>query len=243
MTPVAVIDDVLWLVPARAGSKSVPNKNVRLLAGAPLMAHRIRSARAISPEANVWVSTDDDGYAAIAIEAGASVPFIRPADLATDTTSSMRVVEHAMEFAESLGKSFWALGLLEPTSPFVPAALLREAVDELRAETAATALVAVRRVSPASYFVQPRDRWLSVLGKRLASGSGQRRQDVPEEITPAGGLYLATWSHLRSGGSFYSEKTLAFEVSDACGLEIDEPIDWLWAEFLVDQGEVVLDGG
>ncbi len=241
MSETGWIDDVLWLVPARSGSKGIKHKNIRALGGVPLLATRVRSALKLSPASNVWVSTDSAEYAAIATLAGATVPFLRPYALATDDASSMAVVRHAMDHADLIGAKFWALGLLQPSSPFVPSELLLGAVDELRANREASALVTVRRVNPPTFLVQPRDRTLAVLGQRFADKSRLRRQDLPEEITPSGGLFLSTWSNLRGRGTFYTDQTLSFEVSDVCGVDIDEPIDWQWAEFLLESGAATLE--
>lgn len=117
---------ILGVIPARGGSKGLPRKNVLPLAGVPLMAWSIRAARGSGVLARVVVSTDDDEIAAVAKEHGGEVPFMRPADLATDTATSMAVVKHALGVVEELERAangaafreYDAVCLLQPTSPF-----------------------------------------------------------------------------------------------------------------------------
>ena len=105
-------NDILWIIPARSGSKSIINKNIKLLNNIPLIEYRIKSALTIAEENQVWVSTDSNEYASIAIKAGAKVPFIRPDYLSNDTASSNDVVLHAINFAEKSGLKFNFIGLL-----------------------------------------------------------------------------------------------------------------------------------
>jgi len=228
----------LWLVPARAGSKSIPHKNVRPLAGHPLLAWRIAAARALSGDDPVWLSTDTPDYAALGERYGARVPFLRPPELAADDARSIDVVRHAMAFAEAEGAPADALGLLEPTSPFVQPATLRDAADRLERTPAAQAIVATRLARPSTFYIQPEAETLAVLAARMAAAGVLRRQDEAAEVTPSGGFYIARWAGLRQGGGFYVESTLSHRVSEIEGLEIDEPIDWDFAEFLVDSGRV-----
>ena len=88
---------ILWVITARSGSKSIPNKNIKILAGNPLIKYMIESALNTDISKDVWVSTDSKEYAKIALKLQAEVPFIRPSNLATDDASSFDVVLHAME--------------------------------------------------------------------------------------------------------------------------------------------------
>ena len=137
---------ILWLVAARSSSKSIPDKNIKLLGGLPLLAYRIKSVLSFAAKEDIWISTDSEHYAEIAKAYGATVPFIRPKALASDTAASVDVVLHAMDHADSLGKKYTGIGLLEPTSPFVSAANIEEAVNILCSEPEAENIVAVRHV-------------------------------------------------------------------------------------------------
>ena len=229
------MDNILWLISARAGSKSILNKNIKVLCGFPLLAYRIKTALAISRPCDVWVSTDSQEYADIAKSYGAVIPFLRPDILSTDNASSVDVVLHAMLHAEKLGKKYDAIGLLEPTSPFITSKQLSESLNELFNDKDAENIVAVRSVRPHTYFVQEKSKYLNTLANKFNLSSKLRRQDRTDEITPSGGFYISKWNSFLKNKTFYTEKTLQFQVSDFHGIEIDEPVDWLWAEFLLEK--------
>jgi CMP-N-acetylneuraminic acid synthetase len=231
---------VLWLVAARSGSKSIPHKNIQELAGHPLLAYRVRTALTLAGPEDVWITTDSDRYAAIAESYGATVPFVRPAELATDSTGSADVVLHAMDVARSMGRDYDAVGLLEPTSPFVLPRTLSKAVERLGDATPAQAIVATRAVRPSSFYVQRSTLYLDQLAARLATGV-LRRQDEEVEVTPSGGFYIARWDSFLHTRTFYTPTTLSHLVDETEELEIDEPIDWEWANFLVASGRVTPD--
>jgi CMP-N,N'-diacetyllegionaminic acid synthase len=231
-------NETLWLIPARSGSKSIPNKNIRYLGEHPLLAYRIRTALKITAAESIWLSTDSDEYAKIGAVAGAKIPFMRPAHLATDTASSMDVVLQAMEFAEQQGKKFSFIGLLEPTSPFIYPELLVGALDKLSADADADAIVAVKEARPNTIFIQPENQYLDTLASNLAKLKNIGRQNFSREITPSGGFYISRWENFKMNKTFYTPKTLPYLVSRESEIEIDDEIDWDFAEFLVRQGKV-----
>jgi CMP-N,N'-diacetyllegionaminic acid synthase len=233
----SVLDKVLWLVPARSGSKSIPNKNIKMLGPLPLLAYRILTATRLSAKENIWISTDSSGYAELAEKYGAFVPFLRPSDLASDSASSMDVVLHAMDFAENNGfNDYEYIGLLEPTSPFIYSSTLNDAVHNLVNDINAEAIVAVKESLPNIFFIQDDDIYLAELAQRFKDAKSLRRQAYKKQITPSGGFYISRWEAFKKNKSFYTEKTIAFEVPVESTVEIDEPIDWVWAEFLLEHG-------
>jgi CMP-N-acetylneuraminic acid synthetase len=141
-----------------------------------------------------------------------------------------------MRHAETLGRKYDAIAILEPTSPFITSAELSAAARELFADDKADAVVATRRVRPSTFYVQEESRYLDKVARNIAGKGQLRRQDEKEEITMSGGFYIARWEFFKKHMTFYSEKTLSFLVPDLHGLEIDEPVDWTWAEFLVEKG-------
>ena len=223
---------ILWLVPARSGSKSVPNKNIKLLKGKPLLDYRIKSAIKSSYHNSVWISTDSQEYAEIAKASGAKVKFLRPNDLATDDSSSVDVVLHAMNYAEEHNYSFDFIGLLEPTSPFITTVQLDQAIQKLLVTKDARSIVSVVEHRPNTIFVQEEALYLDQLARNLEGFNKLSRQEIKREITPSGGFYIARWPSFISDKSFYTKKTLPFLVDEISGLEIDHPIDFLFAEFI-----------
>ena len=231
---------ILWLITARSGSKGIPNKNIKELLDLPLLAYKIKTALSISQSDNVWISTDSIEYANIAKVFGAHVPFLRPNELASDNASSMDVVLHAMEFAENIGKQYDYIGLLEPTSPFVYFNDLENAVIKLDKHDYAQAIVAVKESRPNTFFIQEESEFLDVFSKRLEDSKSLGRQFFKKEITPSGGFYISKWDAFKENKSFYTDKTLAFLLPEESTLEIDEIIDFDWAEFLVKYNKVDL---
>jgi CMP-N-acetylneuraminic acid synthetase len=227
--------DILWLITARSGSKSIKNKNIKLLNDIPLIVYRIKSALSISEKKNVWVSTDSEEYASIARKAGANVPFIRPKELANDTATSNNVVLHAMDFAEKSGFKFAFIGLLEPTSPFVYYNDLLNAINLLRNNNKATSIVAVKETRPNTFFIQDDSEYLDILSSRFEKKKLMGRQEFITQITPSGGFYISKWDDFKAKKTFYTKKTLPYILPEECSLEIDEPIDWSLAEFFVNQ--------
>lgn len=229
---------VLWLIPARSGSKGISDKNVKLLGAHPLLAYRVKTALRLADPSLVWVSTDSDRYADIAKSYGATIPALRPHELATDTSTTIDVVFHALELANSRGLAPDVIGVLEPTSPFVQLSTLKQALDRLVQHPTAAAIVATRPAKPSSFFLQPKQEFLSILAERIRTKGVLRRQDEVSEITPSGGFYLAKCNDFLRYGSYYTPLTLSHEVSPLESLEIDDPLDWDWAEFLLKSGKV-----
>lgn len=225
--------NILWLVTARSGSKSIPDKNIKILGNQPLISYRIQSALTTKIDGDVWVSTDSEKYAEIAKEYGAEIPFLRPDYLSTDDASSMDVVLHAMEYASSLGKKYDFIGLLEPTSPFIQGSDLDKAIELLNESENASAIVATKESRPNRIFIQEEDEYLSELADNLKLYKKLGRQSFGREITPSGGFYISKWDDFLKNKSFYTKQTLSYLVDDISGLEIDEPLDWQFAEFII----------
>lgn len=231
---------VLWLVPARKGSKSVHNKNIKILGGNPLISYRIRSAHNTSVSNDVWVSTDCHEYAEISKKFGAQIPFIRPPHLASDEATSVDVILHAMDFAEKAKLFYDYIGLLEPTSPFILSQQLDDAINILEKNDEAIAIVATRENRPNSAFIQKDATFLSEIALNLSNLKKINRQSFYKEITPSGGFYIGKWNDFLKHKTFYTDKTLSYNVNEIHGLEIDEPLDWEFAEFLIKKGLINL---
>ena len=224
---------VLWLITARSGSKGIPNKNIKILGGKPLLAHRILNTPPLNGGSNLWLSTDSIEYAKIAKSFGCKVPFLRPENLSDDNSSSVDVVLHAMGYAESHGMCFDYIGLLEPTSPFISGVDLELALKDLESDINADSIVAVRESRPNTAFVQDEDKYLGLIANNIKEFSQLGRQNFKRQITPSGGFYIARWNKFKEAQSFYTPNTLAYMVDEESGLEIDEPLDWLIAEAII----------
>jgi len=226
---------ILWLIAARSGSKSITHKNIKLLGGHPLLSYRIESVKETRSDHDLWITTDSEVYASIAQKYGAEVPFIRPEELSTDISSSIDVVLHAMEYAKKSNKEFDYVGLLEPTSPFITSNQLDGAINLLEENKGALAVVAVKETRPHKIFIQKESMFLEELSVNLERLKNIGRQEFEKEITPSGGFYISKWNTFLEKKSFYTSKTLSFEVDEISGLEIDEPLDWEFAEFIINK--------
>ena len=226
---------ILWLITARSGSKSIVDKNIKVLGKHPLISYRIRSASSSKFSNDIWVSTDSKEYASIAKKYGANIPFLRPEYLASDDADSVDVVLHAMDYAIKLNQEYEYIGLLEPTSPFITVDDLDGSIDLLDNNKRATGVVAVTESRPHKIFIQKQNKYLDELANNLDKVKRLGRQSFDKEITPSGGFYIAKWDSFLKKKSFYTAKTLSYEVDEISGLEIDEPLDWEFAEFIVNK--------
>lgn len=215
---------VACLVPARAGSSRILDKNLQLVGGLRLLERAVRTG--IEAFGEVFVSTDDEEYARIARDAGALVPRLRPAALGASTTSMDEVIQHAL--AELLSADHRILVLVQPTSPFTEAADLLAVVDALVSSPAAACAMTVERLPAHTAFVlvQGSDGLSRHLAPAFASA---RSQDVPALHRPTGGAFASWTSRLRDGGEIAAEPIATVEVPSSRALDIDDPEDLVLA--------------
>ena len=221
---------VLAIVPARSGSKGVPGKNVRVLAGRPLIEYTALAARESGVIDRIVLSTDSDEIADAGRRSGLEVPFIRPASLAADDTPMLPVVRHAIDALSASGWTPDVIVLLQPTSPLRRPSHVRDAVTMLR-ETKADSVVTVvelpRHLSP-DYVMRIEDGLLRPFlpeGERLT-----RRQDARPAYSRDGTVYACWRATLDRFGTIYGERCQPLVVNAADSLSIDTPDDWAEAE-------------
>jgi CMP-N,N'-diacetyllegionaminic acid synthase len=218
---------VLALIPARGGSKGIPRKNIRTIAGKPLISWTIEAALSTIGIDDVVVSTDDEEIADVARRSGAAVPFIRPADLATDQTPGIDPVLHAL----GMMPDFDAVVLLQPTSP-------------LRTPADIEAVLALDRngTSPSVVSVCAADAhpaWMYTLGEGGAmipladTPSVARRQDLDPVYALNGAIYYAHVEWLKTQRRFVGPHTLAYVMPVDRSVDIDTPLDWRISEMLL----------
>lgn len=221
---------MLGLVPARGGSKGVPGKNTRLLAGHPLLEYTARAALASGVLHRVILSTDSTEIADCGRTVGLEVPFMRPAALARDDTPMLPVVEHALDELRRQGWEPAVVVLLQPTSPLRTPAQIRAAVELLR-QTGADSVVSVVAVPPhhSPDYVMRIDE--GRLRPFLPEGARvTRRQDARPAYVRDGTVYAFRTTVLRRVGSLYGDDCRPLLLDAAESLSIDTAADWAAAE-------------
>jgi len=221
---------VLALIPARSGSKGVPDKNTRLLAGCTLLEYAAAAAVASGVIDRIVLSTDSDRIAAEGRRVGVEVPFVRPVDLARDDTPMFPVIEHALDALEKDGWFPDIIVLLQPTSPLRRPEHIRDAVRELRgsgADSVVTVVEVPRHFSPDYVMRMDGGRLVSFLpeGKSVT-----RRQDARSAFARDGTVYAFWHRTVREMRSIYGHdcRPLVLPAEDV--ITIDSPSDWAEAE-------------
>ena len=233
---------VLAIVPARAGSKGLPGKNIRLLGGRPLLAWPIVAARGSRHVDRVIVSTDSPEFAALAVEAGAEAPFLRPAALAGDTASSIDVILHALDHLEAAGDRYDYVVLLEPTSPLTESADIDRALQMLaESRSVADSIVGVSPLVAAHPAFAVERAPSGLIRPRAAPDFGAlpRRQDIEPLFALDGSLYASTTEALRARRGFYHERTMAYVTPRWKSFEVDDLLDFICIEAVLAHRELL----
>jgi N-acylneuraminate cytidylyltransferase len=215
----------LAVVPARGGSKSVPRKNIRLLAGRPLLHYTLAQAAGVPEIDRMVVSTDDAEIAAVARAGGAEV-VDRPADLATDSAPTEWALLHALDRLEAGGERFDFVVVLEPTSPFRSPNTIRRCMSRIL-ETGAPSLMTV---------IETRDnigRLDHGQFRPLVPGAPRRRQAREPFFVESSTVYVARVDFLRETGSLVADDWAAEPVPEEEAIDINTPLDFAVAEALM----------
>lgn len=222
----------LAIIPARSGSKGLPDKNIRELAGKPLMAYTIEAALDSGIFETVMVSTDSAKYADIAKEYGAEVPFLRSTAASSDLASSWDVVLEVLERYHEMGKEFDALMLLQPTSPLRTEQNIREAYEEMiRKKADAVVSLCETEHSPLQCNVLPES--LSLAHFIRTEAKGKRRQDMKRYYRLNGAIYLTKVRFFLENRDIYAGRCFAYLMSRMNSVDIDDEFDFIVAECIL----------
>lgn len=237
------------LIPARAGSKRVVDKNVRPLAGHPLIAYTIAASLDSGLFDAVMVSTDSERIAAIARHYGAEVPFLRPAEFAADRSPDIEWLDDMLRRLQEAGRSWDCFALLRPTSPFRAVETLRRAWSTFRGDETADSLRAVERTR-----LHPGKMWL-VDGSRMVPAvtelGGERSpadqpwhstpyQALPTVHTQNASLEIARCRVVLETRTIAGEAIMPFVTRGYEGFDINDEVDWIVAEELLRRGDAEL---
>jgi CMP-N,N'-diacetyllegionaminic acid synthase len=222
---------LLAIVPAKQRSSRLPDKNLRLLGGKPLIVHTIECALQCKSIDRLIVSTDSPVIRAISLNAGAEVPFFRPPDLATATAATEDVIIHAVQFLkeqENLTYDFFVV--LQPTSPLRTPDDIDQAFQLLLTSEVDSVVSVSQMAIPASHLV--------VVANGLVK-SAEDYQLFPRELSffkLNGAIYISRMDILLKTGRLLGEKVLPFFMPDSRSVDIDTPDDFLFADILFTKG-------
>lgn len=225
---------VIAIIPARSGSKGVPNKNILSLGGHPLLAWSISAARRSRLIDEVIVSTDSEEYARIADEYGASVPFLRPASLSQDDSSDLSCMQHALSEIKRTGKGPEIIVHLRPTTPLRDPAIVDRAIESYLSDHVHTALRSVHEMSESAY------KSLEISESGVLKGINSydtsldkfndSRQSYAKTYSANGYVDILDVEHIERTGLLHGDSVKAFIVSEA--YEIDTLEDFAYIEYL-----------
>jgi len=235
---------IVGLIPARAGSKRVTDKNIRPLAGHPVMAYTIAAALQSEVFSDVVVSTDSEDYAQIARHYGAKVPFLRPPELAGDVSPDIEWLAYTLKKLAQDGRKYDCFSILRPTSPFrLPetiqrawqAFLVEEGVDSLRAVEKCQQhpgkmwVVRGRRMMPLLPLSPPEQPWHS-----------SQYQSLPEVFVQNASLEIAWTRVVLQARTIAGNVVMPFLTEGHEGFDVNNPYDWNLAEYLITKSEAQL---
>jgi N-acylneuraminate cytidylyltransferase len=235
---------IVALVPARAGSKRVKGKNIRILGGHPLLAYTIAAARASSIFDAVVVSTDSETIAAVARHYGAEVPFLRPAAFAGETSPDIDWVDNTLTRLRAAGRAWDCFSILRPTSPFRRPETIRRAWAEFRQDAGVDSLRAVEkcRQHPAKMWIVRGRRMFPLLpmGPAEQPWHSSQYQSLFEVYAQNASLEIAWTRVVTDGRTIAGHVVMPFFAEGLDGFDINDARDWRLAEELVRTGEATL---
>jgi len=227
----------LVIIPARGGSKGIPNKNIKLLKGKPLIHYTIEAALACFPKEVIIVSTDAEEIKKCAEQLTLNVPFLRPEYLATDTATSYDVILHAMNYANENGLTFDTVILLQPTSPFRNGKHIAEAISLYTEEL--DMVVSVKKAEENPYYSLFEETDGGFL-TRSKEGNFTRRQDCPEVYSYNGAIYIMNAKSLRNSNISEFRKIRKYVMGALESVDLDTELDWKLAELIATPGKDLL---
>lgn len=221
------------IIPARSGSKGLRNKNIKDLAGKPLISYTIEAALNSGVFSKVMVSTDSEEYAEIAIKYGAEVPFLRSASTSSDNASSWDVVKEVLSKYRLRSDKFDMFALLQPTSPLRNAIDIRNAYDiYIRKNAKAVVATCEMEHSP---------QWCNILPENysmdgfLSQNSNLQRQKLDTYYRINGSIYMVNVESFLEDTNIYQEGSYAYVMSTEKSVDIDTELDFCIAETIISQ--------
>lgn len=227
---------LLFIIPARGGSKGIPGKNIKPLNGKPLIQYSIEYARLFAGDTDICLSTDSDSIANAAMDIGLQVSYHRPPELATDTAGSYEVLQHALAYYEKTGTRYDAVVLLQPTSPIREKFHLEEALKLY--DSSLDMVVSVQLSAANPYYNLFEEDKNGCLHISKGEGLYTRRQDLPPVYAYNGSIYIINPVSLHEKPSFRSfDRTRKYVMDEKYSVDIDTPQDWAFTEYLLQKNK------
>lgn len=225
---------MIAIIPARGGSKGLPGKNIKMLNGKPLIAYTIEAALKSKYIDSVIVSTDSPAIAKVAKEYGAEVPFLRPDELSTDSSSAIDVYLHATNYYMENNKvKLNKFMVLLPTAPLRTEKHIDDAV-ELFLEKKADTLISIKKAdTPVTWYMEKNDDD-RIKNARFGIGNAVTNRQVNNQyFVPNGAIYILDYELLKTNRTYYSNNTIGYTMSSEDSVDIDTLIEFKFAEFLL----------
>lgn len=223
---------ILAIIPARGGSQGVPQKNIKILAGRPLIAYTINAALESRHHPRVVVSTDDESIAEIAREIGAEIPFIRPSYLAQHNTPMLPVLQHAIECLKKGGYIPDIIAVLQPTSPLRTSEHIDQAISILL-DTRADSVVSLCEAEHSPYWMKKVDESGRVVPLLDAEKEYHRRQDLPKVYRLNGAIFITRPDIIMKRNRLLGDDTRAYIMKVEDSIDIDTELDFKIAELIM----------
>lgn len=221
------------VIPARGGSKGIPHKNIVDFYGKPLIVYTIEAAKQSKYIDKIIVSTDDIEIKNVSLKYGAEVPYLRPKQISGDSSKSIEVILHTIDYLKNNGKSYDYVVLLQPTSPLRTHIDIDTAIEKIISESAIS-LVSVCEVSenPVLMRVITEDKLLPII---KFEGDNLRRQELPVFYKFNGAIYVNSTEMLLNEKQFVNEDTIPFIMEKEKSIDIDNEFDLKCAEIILKQ--------
>lgn len=220
---------MIAIIPARGGSKGVPRKNIKKLAGKPLIYYTIKAAQQSKYINRIIVSTDDNEIAKIAKSYGAEIPFMRPSNLAGDSAKAIDTYLYTME---ELNKEEYTNNdefiILQPTSPFRNEVDIDLAIDIYKRKQADSVISVVKAEHPPNWYKKITEKGIIV--DYFQDNNNLNRQEYEDTYLPNGAIYILKYSILNKSLSYYTDSTYPYVMSLENSLDIDNTLDFKFAE-------------
>jgi len=225
------ISTFIAVIPARGGSQRVPGKNIRALGGSPLLHWTAKAALGSQYLSRCILTTDSEEIAQVGRAAGLEIPFLRPSELSTHTSSTKEAALHALKETGLWDGGFDAVVILQPTSPFRTAEHIDRAIELFieRSPDSLTSVYAAREHAHYQYTLDDKGLLCPFFGWEKAE---QPRQLLPPAYMENGAIYILGAETLRAG-SFYGQRVVPFVMDERSSWDIDTELDFQFAEFLM----------